>query len=192
LAGPVKDEMETIDRASVTVFYDSREFPLLGRIRVAATEKGICRIALSAHPVEDFLGAVLKKYNPDIFIENREIFINLYNQLEDYLAGVRRDFSLALDLRGTSFQLQVWEALSRIPYGETRSYRDIATQIGRPKAVRAVGQANHVNPLPLVIPCHRVIGADGDPTGYGGGISLKKQLLAQEKKIRCNFSSAPI
>ncbi|MBI5585658.1 MAG: methylated-DNA--[protein]-cysteine S-methyltransferase [Deltaproteobacteria bacterium] len=175
--------MATTNPAPFTLYYDSKEFPILGRIRAAATEKGICRITLPAQPVEDFLGEVLKKINPNILIQNKEIFIDLYNQLEEYLSGGRRDFSLPLDLRGTPFQLQVWEALSRIPFGETRSYRDIAVQIGRPRAVRAVGQANHGNPVPLIIPCHRVIGADGDLTGYGGGISLKKQLLALEEKI---------
>jgi methylated-DNA-[protein]-cysteine S-methyltransferase len=166
-----------------TVYYDSRELPILGRIRAAATERGICRISLPAHSVEDFLGAIVKRFDPDILIQNNEIFNDLYRQLEEYLQGGRRDFSLSLDLRGTDFQLQVWEALSRIPYGETRSYKDLAGLIGRPKAVRAVGQANHVNPVPVVIPCHRVIGADGDLTGYGGGIPLKKQLLALEKKF---------
>jgi len=171
---------------STTVYYDSREFPILGRIRAAATEQGVCRISLPAQPVEDFLGSVLKTFNPAVFIQDRRVFTDLYRQLEEYLAGSVRDFTVPLDLRGTVFQLQVWEALSRIPYGETRSYRDIAEQVGRPKAVRAVGQANHVNPVPVVIPCHRVIGAGGDLTGYGGGIPLKKQLLALEKKSRCN------
>jgi methylated-DNA-[protein]-cysteine S-methyltransferase len=175
--------MEKKEMTTKTVYYDSRELPLLGRIRVAATARGICRISLPAHPVEDFLGAILKKFNPDIIIQNNEIFNNLYIQLEEYLRGERRDFNLPFDLRGTDFQLQVWEALSRIPYGETCSYKDLAGQIRRPKAVRAVGQANHGNPVPVVIPCHRVIGSDGDPTGYGGGIPLKKQLLALEKKF---------
>lgn len=180
--------MEKTGLASpITLYYDSREFPLLGRIQVAATQEGVCRLGLPAHPVEDFLGAILKIFDPGILIQNRDIFDDLYNQLEEFLAGGRQVFSIALDLRGTPFQVQVWEALSEIPFGETRSYRDIAGRIGRPKAVRAVGQANHVNPVPVVIPCHRVIGADGGLTGYGGGISLKKQLLDLEKKFRCNL-----
>jgi O-6-methylguanine DNA methyltransferase len=178
--------------SAAAVYYDSREFPALGRLHVAATEKGLCRISLPAHPIEDFLGAILKLFDPGILIQNSNIFIELDNQLEEYLAGRRRDFSHSLDLRGTPFQRQVWEALLRIPYGETRSYKDMAEQIGRPQAVRAVGQANRVNPVPLVVPCHRVIGAGGNLTGYGGGISLKKQLLVLEKKFRCNFPAAPI
>jgi epoxyqueuosine reductase len=175
-----------------TVYYDSRMFPSVGRIYVAATEHGICRISLPAHPVEDFFKSVIGKHNPSIFIENSTLFDSLYSQLEEYFAGRRGLFSIPLDLRGTPFQLQVWETLARIPYGETRSYGEIAGKIGRPKAVRAVGQANHVNPVPILIPCHRVIGSSGDPVGYGGGIPLKKQLLTLEKKFRCNFLFAPL
>jgi O-6-methylguanine DNA methyltransferase len=175
-----------------TVYYDSRMFPAIGRIYVAATDQGICRISLPARPVEVFFKIVIEKYNPGIFIENNEFFDSLYNQLEEYFEGRRAVFSVPQDLRGTPFQLEVWGALARIPFGETRSYGEIARQIGRPKAVRAVGQANHVNPVPILIPCHRVIGSTGDPVGYGGGIPLKKQLLALEKKFRCNFPSPPL
>lgn len=174
------------------IYYDSREFPLLGRIRVAATDRGLCRISFPAHPVEDFMGRLLKTFDPGILIQNGQVFDPFYNQLEEYLSGTRSEFSLPLDLRGTPFQLAVWEALGRIPYGETRSYLDMARIVERPKAVRAVGQANHVNPVPLIRPCHRVIGAAGDLVGYGGGIPLKKQLLALEKKFRCNFPAAPV
>jgi O-6-methylguanine DNA methyltransferase len=170
-----------------TVSYDSRMFPSIGRIYVAGTDQGICRISLPAHPVEHFFKTVLDKYDPRIFIQNKTLFDTLYIQLEEYLTGRRAIFSIPLDLRGTPFQSQVWEALGQIPYGETRSYREIAGLIGRPKAVRAVGQANHLNPLPILIPCHRVIGAQGEPVGYGGGIPLKNHLLSLEKKFRCNF-----
>ena len=175
-----------------TVSYDSRMFPSVGRIYVAATHQGICRISLPAHPVEYFFKTVLKKYDPRIFIQNKMLFDSLYMQLEEYFSGRRAEFSIPLDLRGTPFQSEVWEALGRIPYGETRSYGEIAGQIGRPKAVRAIGQANHVNPVPILIPCHRVIGAQGKLVGYGGGIPLKKHLLTLEKKFRCNFLSTPL
>jgi O-6-methylguanine DNA methyltransferase len=174
------------------VSYDSRMFPAVGRIYVAATHQGICWISLPANSVEDFFKTVLKQYNPRIFIQNNKLFDGLYMQLEEYLAGRRAVFSIPLDFRGTSFQAEVWEALSQIPYGETRSYGEIARKIGRPKAVRAVGQANHVNPLPILIPCHRVIGAQGELVGYGGGIPLKKYFLALEKKFRCNLLSTPL
>ena len=105
-------------------------------------------------------------------------------QVEDFLAGKRRAFSLPIDPRGTPFQMQVWKALLTIPYGETRSYGDIAATIGNPRASRAVGSANRNNPLSIVIPCHRVIGADGAIGGYGGGISEKHFLLALENQNR--------
>ena len=97
-----------------------------------------------------------------------------------YLRGERRSFDLPLDPMGPPFQQAVWAELRRIPYGETRSYAQVAAGIGKPKAVRAVGQANHRNPLPIFIPCHRVIGASGKLTGYGGGLDLKEKLLELE------------
>lgn len=102
-------------------------------------------------------------------------------QLEEYFAGKRKQFDLPLSLRGTEFQRQVWAALGDIPYGETRSYGQIAQAVGRPKAVRAVGMANHRNPISIIVPCHRVVGADGSLTGYGGGLENKKFLLALER-----------
>ena len=101
-------------------------------------------------------------------------------QLRAYFAGQLRRFELPLDLRGTDFQLRVWRELERIPYGETRSYLEIAEAIGAPRAVRAVGAANGANPIPIVVPCHRVIGASGKLVGYGGGLPLKKRLLQLE------------
>ena len=103
------------------------------------------------------------------------------NQLDEYFSGQRTHFDLKLAPHGTAFQLDVLEALQTIPYGETRSYQDIAIGVGRPRAVRAVGAANGRNPLPIVIPCHRVVGADGSLTGFGGGIPVKKYLLDLER-----------
>lgn len=102
-------------------------------------------------------------------------------QLREYFDGGRRAFDLAVDLRGTSFQLRVWRALTGIPYGETRSYGEIARAVGFPKAARAVGAANHVNPVSIVVPCHRVVGANGELVGYGGGLDRKRWLLALEQ-----------
>jgi methylated-DNA-[protein]-cysteine S-methyltransferase len=105
-------------------------------------------------------------------------------QLRAYFAGERRDFDLPLDFRGTDFQRQVWHALLAIPFGETRSYRDIAIHLGRPNATRAVGAANGRNPIPIVAPCHRVIGANGSLTGFGGGLENKAFLLDLERAPR--------
>ena len=103
-------------------------------------------------------------------------------QLREYFAGQRREFDLPLRLRGTAFQMQVWKALQAIPYGEVRTYGEIARAIGKPKACRAVGMANHRNPLSILVPCHRVVGADGSLTGYGGGLEAKQFLLELEKR----------
>ena len=103
-----------------------------------------------------------------------------YNQLIEFLEGKRKVFDLPLEPKGTEFQKQVWQALQTIPYGETRSYKEIAVQIGNPKASRAIGMANNKNPIFIVIPCHRVIGANGKLVGYGGGLALKERLLKLE------------
>jgi methylated-DNA-[protein]-cysteine S-methyltransferase len=104
----------------------------------------------------------------------------LSRQLAEYFAGERRDFDLQLAAAGTPFERSVWEELRRIPFGETRSYGEIARAIGRPGSARAVGRANGANPIPIVVPCHRVIGADGSLTGFGGGLEAKSRLLEIE------------
>ncbi len=116
----------------------------------------------------------------DGWIAAEEPFAEARRQLEQYFAGDRDEFELRLAPAGTPFQLSVWEELRRIPYGETRSYREIATAIGRPSATRAVGAANGRNPIAVIVPCHRVIGADGSLTGFGGGIERKRLLLDLE------------
>lgn len=121
------------------------------------------------------------RHDPDPdWIFNEKPFAAARQQLKQYFAGERKEFDLPLHLTGTEFQIQVLEELQRIPYGETTSYGDIAKRIGRPKAVRAVGAANGRNPLPIIIPCHRVIGSGGDLTGFGGGLDTKEALLRLE------------
>lgn len=106
-----------------------------------------------------------------------------YQQLSEYLKGERKEFDLPLNPKGTDFQKRVWRALCDIPYGETRSYKQIAKAVGNSKAVRAVGMANNRNPITIVVPCHRVIGADGKLVGYGGGLEMKEFLLRLEKSL---------
>lgn len=113
-----------------------------------------------------------------------DVFAAAKAQLAEYFAGERRSFSLPLAPKVTPFQASVLQALQAIPYGETRSYRDVARCLGRPRAVRAVGGANARNPLPIVIPCHRVVGADGRLTGFGGGLPAKRYLLGLEQPDR--------
>ncbi|HEY2544459.1 MAG TPA: methylated-DNA--[protein]-cysteine S-methyltransferase, partial [Candidatus Acidoferrum sp.] len=118
------------------------------------------------------------------WIEDKALFKEVIRQLEAYLAGKLQEFDLPLALDGTEFQLLVWQNLRKIPYGETTSYGQLAKRIGKPEASRAVGLANGSNPIPIIIPCHRVIGSNGDLTGFGGGLPLKKRLLALESRQR--------
>jgi O-6-methylguanine DNA methyltransferase len=115
------------------------------------------------------------------YFEESEAKLKSYvTELEEYFAGHRRQFTFPLDLRGTEFQLACWRALLAIPYGETRTYSDIARAVGRPQGFRAVGMANNRNPIAIVVPCHRVIASDGTLCGYGGGLDIKRKLLELE------------
>jgi methylated-DNA-[protein]-cysteine S-methyltransferase len=117
---------------------------------------------------------------PDGWVADGAPFEAVLNQLSEYFAGSRRSFDLSLAAEGTEFQRAVWHSLTAIPYGETISYGELARRIGKPGASRAVGLANGANPLPIVVPCHRVIGADGSLTGFGGGLAIKQRLLRLE------------
>ena len=114
--------------------------------------------------------------------QDKAPFVEVIRQLQAYFDGELREFDLPLAPEGTEFQLRVWNTLRAIPYGETISYAQLAQKIGDPKAVRAVGLANGSNPIPIIIPCHRVIGSNGSLTGFGGGLSNKKKLLALESR----------
>ncbi len=152
----------------------------IGTIRVAATSRGVCKIALGKETAQDFL-SWLERYVGQAPRQSERIGIVALalDQIAEYLHA-RREFDLPLDLRGTEFQRRVWSAVAGIPYGQTRTYAQIARAIGKPLAVRAVGAANGANPLPLVVPCHRVLGSDGSLTGYGGGLAVKRKLLEME------------
>ncbi|MEZ4221557.1 MAG: methylated-DNA--[protein]-cysteine S-methyltransferase [Polyangiaceae bacterium] len=152
--------------------YDEWETPL-GRVLAVKSERGLVRFSL------------LGNSEPDVdegWARRPARFADVRRQFAEYCRGKRRSFDLPLDPRGTAFQRKVWKALVRIPYGATASYGDIAKAIRQPSAVRAVGGANNKNPLWVIVPCHRVIGKDGSMTGYGGGIALKRKLLALETR----------
>ena len=126
-----------------------------------------------------------REKSPDVAVTKWTPFLrDAAKEINEYLSGKRKKFDIPIKLYGTDFQLSVWNALLTIPYGETRSYRDIAQQIGNAKACRAVGMANNRNPIAIIVPCHRVIGADGSLTGFGGGLELKQQLLELERRRR--------
>lgn len=159
---------------TLRLYHDTMDSPV-GPLRLVADHEGLRRIcfARDRHPrPEDTLG----EHAPQRLAFARK-------QLQEYFDGHRRGFDLPLRPIGTAFQLAVWQALRAIPYGETWSYAELARQLGRPTATRAVGAANGRNPLPIVVPCHRVIGRDGSLTGFGGGLETKARLLQLEKAL---------
>ena len=164
--------METVHIARV-------ETPI-GAIRLASTEKGLAYVELPKAAGCGLRGW-LHRCVPDArCVESRENNRKAIAQILEYLDGERTEFDLPLDLRGTEFQRAVWRELRAIPFGERRSYREVAEAVGRPKAVRAVGAANGSNPVSLIVPCHRVVNSDGKLGGYGGGLALKARLLEME------------
>jgi methylated-DNA-[protein]-cysteine S-methyltransferase len=155
-----------------TLSYARASSPV-GPLFLVASTKGLVRLEFEPR---------IQKLNPDVIQlhESVEDLDPYLRELDDYFSGARREFSFRLDLRGTEFQLACWHALLKIPYGETRSYRDIARAIGHPHAYRAVGMSNNRNPIAIVVPCHRVIASSGSLCGYGGGLDIKRQLLDLE------------
>jgi O-6-methylguanine DNA methyltransferase len=161
------------------IYYSFFNSSILKKVFVASTNKGVCAVDFLTSK-EIFLRELRKEFPGDIIRDDRKNQKALM-QLKKYLQGELKSFNLRLDMRGTPFERKVWSALRRIPYGQTRSYKEIAKTIGHPKAFRAVGNANGCNSIPLVIPCHRVIESNGGLGGYGHGLHVKKNLLNLEK-----------
>jgi methylated-DNA-[protein]-cysteine S-methyltransferase len=151
--------------------YTKIESPL-GPLLLAANDHGLRFLSFAASK-----RAVRPRTD---WVQDTKPFREAIRQLQAYFRGELREFDLALDLEGSEFQLRVWKSLRAIPYGKTVSYGELAKRIGEPKAARAVGLANGSNPIPIIVPCHRVIGSNGNLTGYGGGISIKEKLLSFE------------
>ena len=159
----------------MSLVYKFVETPV-GKLKLVASDKGLTAILWENDsprrvPLIDLVHG-----------DKHPVLVQVEDQLKEYFAGSRRAFDIPLDMRGTSFQKNVWEALLAIPFGETRSYGDLAKQLGRPSASRAVGAANGRNPVSIVVPCHRVIGSSGKLTGFAGGLEVKAHLLDLEKK----------
>lgn len=161
----------------------------VGPLFLAASEAGLMALEFDARlpgqqtvrPNPRDLRAERGRQEPRFrFEESSEALQPYVQQLKEYFADKRREFTFPLDLRGTDFQVACWRALLAIPYGETRTYGDIARAVGRPQGFRAVGMANNRNPVAIVVPCHRVIASDGTLCGYGGGLEIKRQLLELE------------
>ena len=142
------------------------------------TEIGIIGIRENNKSITDIF---FSKVDTNDNIEETDLIKECFKQLKEYFEGNRMKFDLPLDARGTEFQMKVWNELLNIPYGETKSYKDIAVAIGNEKACRAIGMANNKNPIPIIIPCHRVIGSNGKLVGYAGGVNVKEKLLNIEK-----------
>lgn len=152
-------------------YYWEYEFPI-GKLLIEGDGEGITCIDVRC-----------QKEHPSAICQETSLIKTAKQQLDEYFAGIRKEFDLPLSVEGTEFQKKVWKALQDIPYGETCSYQDIAIAVGNKNACRAVGMANNRNKIIIVIPCHRVIGKNGTLVGYGGGLDIKEKLLALEKQF---------
>ena len=161
------------------IIYARVDLPV-GTVWVASTSTGICTVGVGAGQPERLFVWLSRRIGAEPPRKEPKALEAALTQLREYSSGDRRAFALPLDVRGTVFQRAVWDEIARIPYGATATYGEIARRIGKPRAARAVGAANGANPLPIIIPCHRVIGANGSLTGYGGGLEMKAALLRLE------------
>lgn len=165
----------------MTLAYKRTDSPV-GELKLIATDSAL--VAVLWHTSKPI------RFGSETLIENKNhpVLQTTEQQLNEYFAGDRKSFSIPLDMRGTRFQKDVWEALLAIPFGHTCSYLDLAKQLGNPNATRAVGAANGRNPIPIIVPCHRVIGSSGKLTGFGGGLDRKALLLKLESSGQTLFS----
>lgn len=182
----MEEQMDMKAKAAIeaaSLYFTEMDSPI-GVLTLVASNEGLCHIEFGNYADKaDFLQKWAERYYKGaVLTRSRQPFVPAVSQLKEYFAGERESFQLALDIQGTEFQRKVWKALLEIPYGTAVSYKSIAENIGQPKAVRAVGGANNKNPLPIVVPCHRVIGSSGALVGYGGGLSIKESLLSLEEQ----------
>lgn len=147
------------------------------KIGVIASSKGLTNIILKFKSLPEERKKATKLHPDDPYL------FDIFTQLREYFSGTLKKFNVPLDINGSDFQMKVWNELKKIPYGETKSYKTIAEKLGDVKSIRAVGKANGQNPLPIIIPCHRVIGSDGRLTGYAGGLDVKEKLLEIEGSL---------
>lgn len=169
--------MELNDKNMIETLWFYKLETVIGKIVIIKSKNGLRSIDL-------FDEEVLVNQKTTRFIESKEKCENEINQLLEYFSGKRKDFDLTLDIEGTDFRKRVWKELTNIPYGEVRSYKDIAVAIGNEKAVRAIGQANKANPIPIVIPCHRVIGKNNKLVGYAGNhTDVQEKLIELERRF---------
>jgi methylated-DNA-[protein]-cysteine S-methyltransferase len=159
--------------------FDSR----IGRIYVASTDIGVCKISVPKESRKDFINWLQTHFGLDAVIDNRSKNKEVIDQLTRYFNGKLAKFTCPTDLLGTPFQIKIWKTLVKIPYGATITYKHLARKAGIPKAYQAVGRANGANPLPIIVPCHRVLGSNGSLVGYSCGVKTKEFLLRLEGAI---------
>ncbi|RPJ58046.1 MAG: methylated-DNA--[protein]-cysteine S-methyltransferase [Acidobacteria bacterium] len=165
----------------VTEVYSRNVETPIGRILVAATPAGVCRVCFPTEPPGQRY-QWFNRYFATLPIEERNPVVDrAVSEIEEYFARQRHSFDVPLDLHGTEFRLRVWTELAKVPFGATTSYGELARRVGKPGAARAIGNALHNNPVPIIVPCHRVIGHDRRLVGFGGGLSVKEQLLEIEQ-----------
>jgi O-6-methylguanine DNA methyltransferase len=164
-----------------TLYYSSYETNLpVGTLTLAVSERGLAVLSFRGLTPNALVSDEFPLWRKAQWVESREKTADYVRQMQEYLTGTRKDFEMPLDLRGTDFQMRCWNALLEIPYGETRTYADIAREVKCPKGFRAVGMANNRNPIAIVVPCHRVVETNGKLGGYGGGLPAKEWLLELE------------
>jgi methylated-DNA-[protein]-cysteine S-methyltransferase len=172
---PFTNAFQPEKKKAMSLAYKMMESPI-GKLKLVASDEGLVAILWE----KDSPRRV--RLSDLVANEQHPVLVETERQLGEYFAGKRKTFSISLDIRGTRFQKDVWQALLAIPFGETRSYGQLAKQLGNPRATRAVGAANGRNPLSIIVPCHRVIGSSGKLTGFAGGLEAKAQLLSLERQ----------
>jgi methylated-DNA-[protein]-cysteine S-methyltransferase len=170
-------------RAVSTKVYCTSFESKIGRIYVASTDRGVCKISVPREARKDFFDWLKKHFDVESIIDNRSKNKDVVDQLNRYFNGKLAKFTVPTDLIGTPFQLRVWKELARIPYGVTSTYKHVSRKVSAPKGFQAVGRAAGQNPLPIIVPCHRVLGAHGAMVGYSCGVKTKELLLRLEGAI---------
>ncbi|RPJ85669.1 MAG: methylated-DNA--[protein]-cysteine S-methyltransferase [Acidobacteria bacterium] len=165
----------------MTELYSRNVETPIGRILVAATPAGVCRVCFPTEPPEQRYQWFNRYFSTSPIEERNPVVDRAVSEIEEYFDRHRHSFDVPLDLHGTEFRLCVWTELAKVPFGATTSYGELARRVGKPGAARAIGNALHNNPVPIIVPCHRVIGHDRRLVGFGGGLSVKEQLLELEQ-----------
>jgi methylated-DNA-[protein]-cysteine S-methyltransferase len=155
----------------------------VGLIYVASTDKGVCKVSVPRQTKRDFLRWLRENFDDNQVVDNRSRNREVIDQLNRYFNGKLAKFTCGIDLMGTPFQTRVWKELSKIPYGTTISYKQLAKRLGTSRGFQAVGRANAANPVPIIVPCHRVLGTDGSLVGYSSGLKTKEFLLKLEGSL---------